>query len=589
MRRMSTLLDDIKLRKKLIIIYIGCVLLPIITINYLFYKDVQARITDKKIYTTKVGLQKIVENINQSILDIMDYSNQFYTEQEIYQILENSYTPKQAFIDIYQDYLKVSLFRNMPYYRQIKDMKILTDNPTILNSGRLENIGDQVEEDSLFYNEGEGYTLIKKGIWIDVGILESVSSGITRYLHIYRSLNGYRYLGKYKKILQIDLSYVYFYSLLVNEQMEEELYLVDNMGRIICTNGASISAIESMPFTYFDDIEIDEEKLVLEKDIMLDGWHLVGILDQQKIYEDIKPATRRIYVMGFMSILVATILIYIVGQSFYKRIGVMMKHMHSMSDGNFIPIEEVNESKDEIGILIKSTNQMTAELKALIENKYEMELLQTKIQLEKKQAELHALQGQVNPHFMFNALEALRLRSVMKGEVETARMIKYMAKMFRKLITWGSDWITVKEEVEFIEEFLQIQKYRFDDELEYVIDVQEDVLKYRIPKMILQPIVENACVHGVENVIDIRLIKLSINKRDDKLCCLVEDNGIGMSQEKIDRLLKIIKDKDTAHLNIGMQNVFTRLELYYGEESRFYIESRESEYTKITLIVPIQN
>lgn len=98
---------------------------------------------------------------------------------------------------------------------------------------------------------------------------------------------------------------------------------------------------------------------------------------------------------------------------------------------------------------------------------------------------------------MFNALESIRLKACVKGEIETAQMIKYMAKMFRNLIEWDDNIITVREEIAFLDEFLHIQEYRFEDEFSYEIHVQEEAYECKIPKMILQPLVENACVHGI--------------------------------------------------------------------------------------------
>src|SRR5690606_347847 len=122
------------------------------------------------------------------------------------------------------------------------------------------------------------------------------------------------------------------------------------------------------------------------------------------------------------------------------------------------------------------------------------------MEIEHRHAQLNALQSQINPHFLFNALETIRMRSIIKKEAETAKIIHNMAKLFRGSLTWKRDKVPLTEELEFINCFLEIQKYRFADRLEYKIEVEEAASKCLIPKLIFLPFVENACIHGIEKV-----------------------------------------------------------------------------------------
>ena len=156
------------------------------------------------------------------------------------------------------------------------------------------------------------------------------------------------------------------------------------------------------------------------------------------------------------------------------------------------------QGNDEIGILIKAFNKMVVKIRSLIHDVYEAKLEQSRIKLEKKQAELNALQSQMNPHFLYNTLEAIRMRSVEKGEKETAEMIKRLTRSFRRMSRFQQEWVTVEEEIGYIKDFLTIQQYRFGAEFQYTMEIDPAVLGCKIPKLVIQPFVENACLHGIE-------------------------------------------------------------------------------------------
>ena len=190
---------------------------------------------------------------------------------------------------------------------------------------------------------------------------------------------------------------------------------------------------------------------------------------------------------------------------------------------------------------------------------------------------------------MFNALESIRLKARVKGEIETAQMIKYMAKMFRNLIEWDDNIITVREEIAFLDEFLHIQEYRFEDEFSYEIHVQEEAYECKIPKMILQPLVENACVHGLEAIEDKRLVGIcvSVDFTKNMLYLQVEDNGGGMTAEKLEALKVSFQENDEKGKSVGLKNVYRRLSLYYGDRMTFDIESVVGRGTICRICIPL--
>ncbi|CAK4854424.1 unnamed protein product [Aphanomyces euteiches] len=252
---------------------------------------------------------------------------------------------------------------------------------------------------------------------------------------------------------------------------------------------------------------------------------------------------------------------------------------------NFEVIKHM-ESKDEIGQLTVEFNRMTLQIKSLIDDVYIADIQKKDLELKRKQAQLHALQSQINPHFLFNALETIRMRSLMKHEEETAKIIKNMAKIFRRSLTWGKDWVTIREEMDLILCFLEIQKYRFGDKLDYTIEVDEAAYDCRIPKMTFLPFVENASIHGIESVKGNGRIDMQVKLENDFLIYTLRDNGIGFAAELLQKLLTYLENEDDMGESVGIKNVYYRLKMYYGDTADFQIESGHGQGTTIRIKLP---
>jgi two-component system sensor histidine kinase YesM len=289
-----------------------------------------------------------------------------------------------------------------------------------------------------------------------------------------------------------------------------------------------------------------------------------------------------------LSLLVASVIIAWISRSFYDRLNALSEHVNSLVQEGFNRQYTGPPGNDEIGTLIKAFNKMAVKIRSLIHDVYEAKLEQSRVNLEKKQAELNALQSQMNPHFLYNTLESIRMRSVEKGEKETAEMIKRLTRSFQRLVRFRQEWVTVAEEISFIKDFLTIQQYRFGPEFQYTMEIEPAVLEKKIPKLVIQPFVENACLHGIEGIDRVGKVEIALCLREKKLYCMVKDNGIGISAEKLRHLWADIKGEEPQAGNIAIRNIYQRLSLYYGADFDLVIDSREREGTTITLIIPVE-
>lgn len=318
----------------------------------------------------------------------------------------------------------------------------------------------------------------------------------------------------------------------------------------------------------------------------LEGWSLHGVMDEEIVLKEVRKSRSFVVWLACINFVLPSIIIAAMSRSIHVRLVRILKHMKKVKTQNFqtIPPED---ARDEIGQLTMEFNRMTETIHNLIHEVYLADIQKKDLELKQQEAQLHALHSQINPHFLFNTLESVRMRSLIKGEKETAKIVHNMAKMFRKSISWNQNDVTVKEELELIESFLQIQKYRFGEKLQYTIEADPAVLMYRIPKMVILPFVENASIHGIESSPGVGIIQLFVSMENDQLHIRLTDNGIGMSQAKLEELLSYLDQNTDMGEHVGMKNAYSRLKLCYKNDFTFDIQTWEGEGTHIQIKLPL--
>lgn len=275
-------------------------------------------------------------------------------------------------------------------------------------------------------------------------------------------------------------------------------------------------------------------------------------------------------------------LLLIISNIVTKPLRQLSEAIQKFSTGDFEQQVEV-ATHDEVGDVAECFNSMVKDIKELIEQNYV-------ITLQEKESELAALQAQINPHFLYNTLDSLYWQVVETGNDEIAENILALSQLFRLVLSQGQKEVTVEQEMELITRYLQIQKMRFTKRLNYDIAIEESVKKVKIPKLILQPFVENAIVHGFENVTTPCYLKVTAKEEDDFLYCSIQDTGIGMNQNQIAE----IYEEETVRYSkqrIGkyaIKNIKERLKLKYQHDFKLEITSEVGKGTTVILWIPLE-
>lgn len=258
----------------------------------------------------------------------------------------------------------------------------------------------------------------------------------------------------------------------------------------------------------------------------------------------------------------------------------VVEGMEQVEEGN-LEVHIDPSGQAEIRTMVHSFNSMVRRLRHLIE--------ENKTQQEKKhEAEIRALQSQINPHFLVNSLSSIRFMAQVAKFEGIRRMAEALIKILSTSFRSNAGFYSLREELEVLDSFVYLMKIRYSDGFEIAYQVEEACLDYRIPRLILQPIVENSIVHGFSEMVDeIGRISLTAEAVDGQICIAVEDNGKGMPQKEIDQLLSGAGVQKEDHTSIGVVNVLTRLKLNYGEQCKMTIASEMGQYTKTSVFIPV--
>lgn len=255
--------------------------------------------------------------------------------------------------------------------------------------------------------------------------------------------------------------------------------------------------------------------------------------------------------------------------------------------GELYGSEELHEAFEDLLRMVDDIQRMEAE-------QYEFTIRQQNIRNAQQQMEYKMLSSQINPHFLYNTLETIRMKAVTGGDREVANAIKLLGKSMRYVLdNTGMHDTTLEKEFDHVMDYLQIQKLRFGDRISYSTDVMDglNMARIKMQPLLLQPIVENAIVHGLENLDAGGSVWISINMRGENLAIEVLDNGCGMSAEELDELRARLSEyrDDIPVTNIGLYNINRRIKLAYGEEYGLEIDSTPGNGTKVSVIIPVRN
>jgi sensor histidine kinase YesM len=440
----------------------------------------------------------------------------------------------------------------------------------ILGMSRMSNELELVYEDNLHLNElGEA--------------LEAVQDDMTEYLNVKTTdslENYYRSSEDYQELLEElpdEVTDSTFTRMKRNIRHMSETYLDLAEQTIEAKRGRNVEKyrVRYESATQYYSYISDYIYSLNQQQFRSSSENYNNLAKVFRIFESIS------LIIMFAVILVNVVFIVKLVGAIIRPLKVLAKAADEVARGNLdIGLLEV-QTQDEIGVVTGAFNQMVVSIRAYIEQlrcsmekERDMQERELRMEAHLKDAQLKYLQAQINPHFLFNTLNAGAQLAMMEGADRTYRYVQNVAEFFRYNVKKGQDIVPLREEIELVDNYIYILNVRFSGDIHYEKDVDPALLGVQVPGMILQPIVENCVNHGIREMAGDGRIWLSVYAQGDVTCISIRDNGAGMRPETIEKVLRGSYSADSAATNgIGMDNVIARLRLFTGSEDVMYIHS----------------
>lgn len=359
-------------------------------------------------------------------------------------------------------------------------------------------------------------------------------------------------------------------------------YLIDDSGNIIYHPQQQLiyAGIKVDPFAEIlhmqeSYLRTEENKIYTKNRSELTGWTAVGVINAGELLRDRTRIIDFYFTLSALCLLFAALAALAISSSVTRPLKQLESTMHRVEEGD-LSIRANTQINNEIGHLGKTFNTMVVKIKALMDTAVATEEA-------KRQSEMKALQAQINPHFLYNTLDSIIWMSASGKNEEVTEMTEALAKLFRTSISQGENFVPLRNEMENIKSYLTIQKMRYGDKLSYELAVDDTFLGTLVPKLILQPIVENALYHGIKLSPTAGVICIGAYQEGDTLVLTVSDNGVGMDA---DRLAHIFDESATTARGIGVLNVHNRLQLCFGSAYGLRYESTQGSGTCVEIRLP---
>ena len=438
-----------------------------------------------------------------------------------------------------------------------------------------------VNTDKIFETEWLDEVMAQKGNYvIKAGTRDAFRSNIgemVSFVRVINDINTQKPIG----ILAINLPSRFFeqaYEGLSGETSHFALY--DASGRLICKdNESTFSSLN--PENLLQNTREETDKLFYKSiftcDTLGDSHFILASRLEVRILDGLPAKLLAALIIGAFILLAFMWLIntYIAKNVIYP-IQRLVDSMTEVQNG-WLHRVSMNVSDDEIGLLKNSYNAMLIEINQLIE-----ELLQKEKTL--RMAELDALQEQMKPHFLYNTLDMIRYMALENRTDEVYNMLETLGNFYRRFLSKGSTDLSLGEEIEIVKSYLTLQRTRFEDIFTDEYEIEEGLSSIRVPRLILQPLVENSIYHGIRPKGEHGVIRVTVKRQEDFLFLSIYDNGIGMSAHQRELLFS---GKDSR--SFGFQGTIERIRYYYKTEDVFEIHSVEGEYCEIILKLPLSN
>ncbi|MBP1889520.1 two-component system sensor histidine kinase YesM [Clostridium moniliforme] len=566
MRKLKkNMIRNIGIKKRLIL---GFAVIPIISMIFIFiisWEQSRNIIKDNIDSYSSEMLNIIEENINLNIAKFEQQLDEVLMSNLIYEGLQKSKIMNQTEEYTFANNLNNFLYSKLHLLSSVGEVEILTKDLSILYT--------------------QGFKYFSKSDVLRYSHVAKKTPGKT--IWFYTRIDGQGVISMARAIKDPETKLVNGYIFVaLNENAFGGTFLNAALGdstSIVILDENNNFLFGQKDFPYKKHIKLNGDKTIIDssryiasyKEIKKLNWKVVNLVNYNSFLDKIGDVILTLSIYIVISIGIVIIFTKYIYKSIYNPIDNLVRGMDKVVDGCF-DFKVKDEGNDEISLLTKQFNGLVHKINTLLnEVKHE--------QILKRESEIKMLQAQINPHFLFNTLNTLKWIAVMNEDTSVSNGLGALAKLLRDTIVNSKEFITVREEIDNIKNYIVIQKLRYGDSFDVNYNIKEDVYELKIIKFILQPIVENCILHGFDEDKDNQKIDIYISKMEKYLEIIIRDNGKGFDSKES-------KKKNKGNLSgIGYKNVFERIKLTYGADCEMDLKSIIDYGTEVRILTPTNN
>lgn len=576
----------LKFKTKLFFSYALLISLPLILVTVIAHSTISRYIENQVKYSAKQAFELTHSFLSYRLNNIRIISDIIYFDSRLHEILvfqKDDYGHNIGVLNRDMNILIATLFNEIKTFEDIHHLRFYTDNDAITFDGNFYFLPAGDLQPHYISNLLEKREMV---IWTAPELLSLPRQAPLQVISMIRGIRNPMRIHEFIGLMRLDIYEGAITEIISRTNMTDGsfTYIINSNGEII--SQASVFAHNDLKIdrAILDGLVRDgiswatlsaDNKKIFTGFSMIAGtdWMLVSVVP----YRDIQAASisvrNQVLLVAILIMLAAYFAAYFITVSSMKRVKRLAATMQRVQYGDFNVIVE-SGVKDEVGGLEENFNYMVKTLSSMIAER-------VKSGQEKKAAELKALQAQINPHFLYNTLDYINWAALRSGVTSISDLVQSLANFYRLSLNKGKDIVPFRDEIAHVRSYFDIQNTRFGNKISFSHSVDGSILEYRVPKIILQPLVENSIIHGIlENPEKTGSIHITGECKGDNIILSIKDDGVGMPAEVLKTIL--VKDND----GYGVFNVDQRIKLYYGNQYGLMYSSAPGQGTTVTISLP---
>jgi len=570
---------NLPIRGKLLILFLFASVIPLLVFSVYSYTVTERQLVGQTHENMNTMNNQINNNIENRLESYRQISSLLYMDTTLKEYLTQIYIKGIDYVAAY-NYINDLLYGVMAANPDIQSITLYPYNETIPSDGLFIKPFDEELKAQNWYSQLDN----SYGNAIYSIVTDHTDSEPENIFTLARLLNNHRLNYPYG-ILTINVKEDVLYSLFAEETRNKDIYIINSDGIILSAQDKSLiskplnSMIGTGPWmqeaagTVSADIN-GENSLVVFNSMKL-GWKTVSVVPFRSILAEVQKATNRMLLISGINIALAIVLIFLTARYFSNRFLSLYRSIRKMENEEF-NFEIKGRGKDEIGQLAEAFHIMKLRLNDLINEVYKKEIL-------KKEADLYALQSQINPHFLYNTLSTISSLAIRNHDTEVGSIVSHLSNFYKTSLNKGKRNILIQKELDITRHYIAIQQMRFDQLFRVHWQIDEMLYPYQTLKLLLQPFVENAINHAVWDDNSTLNIIIRLYRTENKICFEVVDDGAGMIKGQAKSALQA-----NTNEGYGIRNVHERIQLAYGPEYGVVLFSRKGIGTQARITIPLE-